>query len=60
MEAAAREQLTRLWLRFDGGDTSALAELQALAASGEDAALVQLVYRLQTAGPGGHFVLGSK
>ena len=34
------QRLTELWLRFDGGDTGALAELQELAASGEDAALV--------------------
>ncbi len=60
MDEALRRQLIELWLRFDDGDAGALAEFEALAASGEDAALVHLVYRLQTAGPGGHFVLGSK
>jgi adenylate cyclase len=60
MDPATRQRLTDLWLRFDDGDTSALAELQALAASGEDATLVDLVYRLQKAGPGGHFALASK
>jgi adenylate cyclase len=60
MDAALRRRLTDLWLRFDGGDTAALAELEALAASGEDAALRDLVYRLGKAGPGGAFVLASK
>ncbi|MDT9600459.1 CHASE2 domain-containing protein [Sphingosinicella rhizophila] len=58
--AEDRERLTRLWLRFDGGDLSALEELRELAANGEDAALANLVYRLEKAGPGGHFVLDSK
>jgi adenylate cyclase len=55
-----RARLTELWLRFDGGDLSALAELEALAAGEEDAALRYFVYRCREAGPGGHFVLGSK
>jgi adenylate cyclase len=60
MPADERERLTALWLRFDGGDLAALAELEAFAADKHDAALDNLVYRLRQAGPGGHFVLGSK
>jgi adenylate cyclase len=60
MDPARRHRLTDLWLRFDGGDMTALAELDALAAAGEDAALRDLVYRLGKAGPGGAFVLASK
>lgn len=60
MDATTRQRLMESWLRFDGGDASALADFQKLAASGEDAALVDLVYRLQKAGPGGYFVLASK
>lgn len=60
MPAGERRRLTELWLAFDSGDRAALAELEALAAGREDAALADLVYRLREAGPGGHFVLGSK
>jgi adenylate cyclase len=60
LPAEERRRLTELWLRFDGGDAAALAELEALAADKEDAALANLVYRLREAGPGGDFVLGSK
>jgi adenylate cyclase len=55
-----RARLTRLWLRFDSGDSAALAEIETFAADKEDAALANLVYRLREAGPGGHFVLASK
>ncbi len=59
--AELRERLTALWLRFDGGDAKALAELEALAAADkQDAALRDFVYRCREAGAGGHFVLGSK
>ncbi|HMJ93019.1 MAG TPA: adenylate/guanylate cyclase domain-containing protein, partial [Allosphingosinicella sp.] len=57
---AERKRLTELWLRFDGGDSSALADIEAFAADKQDAALDNFVYRLRHAGPGGHFVLGSK
>jgi adenylate cyclase len=60
MPAEERRRLTELWLRFDGGDASALEALEALADEKEDAALSNMVYRLKQAGPGGHFVLGSK
>jgi adenylate cyclase len=60
MPAEARRRLTELWRRFDGGEAAALDELAAIAAEGQDAALENLVYRLREAGPGGHFVLGSK
>ncbi len=55
-----RRHLCELWLRFDGGDPTALTALEALAADKEDAALDNFVYRIRQAGPGGHFVLGSK
>jgi adenylate cyclase len=60
MPAETRERLTALWLRFDSGDASALAEVAAVAEDTRDAALRDFVYRLGEAGPGGHFVLGSK
>ncbi|HEX8225675.1 MAG TPA: adenylate/guanylate cyclase domain-containing protein [Allosphingosinicella sp.] len=60
MPAHERRRLTDLWLAFDGGDVEALGDLAALAAEREDAALADFVYRLREAGPGGHFVLGSK
>jgi adenylate cyclase len=60
MDPALRRRLTEAWLRFDGGDAAALAELEVLAAAGEDAALRDLVYRLAKVGPGGAFVLASK
>ncbi|HYG46500.1 MAG TPA: adenylate/guanylate cyclase domain-containing protein [Allosphingosinicella sp.] len=55
-----RQRLNGLWLAFEAGDREALAELRAIAAEGKDAALADFVYRLGQAGPGGHFVLGSK
>ena len=61
MDPALRETLTKLWERFDGGDASALIELEQIANSNkDDAALANFVYRIREAGPGGHFVLGSK
>jgi adenylate cyclase len=60
MPATDRRRLAELWLAFDGGETGALDALAAFAAEREDAALTDFVYRLREAGPGGHFVLGSK
>ncbi|HEX8480560.1 MAG TPA: adenylate/guanylate cyclase domain-containing protein [Allosphingosinicella sp.] len=60
MPAEARQRLNALWLAFEAGDPGALGALEAIAARGEDAALSDFVYRLGKAGPGGHFVLGSK
>jgi len=61
MEIALRAELDRLWQAFDGGDETALVQLEAIAdAHKEDAALQSFVYRIREAGPGGHFVLGSK
>jgi len=61
MPAELRQKLVDLWERFESGELSALAELEQI--SGEhkdDAALANFVYRIREAGPGGHFVLGSK
>jgi adenylate cyclase len=61
MDAKLRDTLVKLWVRFDGGDASAIPELAEVAAQNkEDAALANFVYRIREAGPGGHFVLGSK
>ncbi|HEU0099791.1 MAG TPA: adenylate/guanylate cyclase domain-containing protein [Allosphingosinicella sp.] len=60
MAAADRARLNRLWEAFEAGDPGALEALAAIAAEREDAALSDFVYRLRQAGPGGHFVLGSK
>ena len=61
MEPALIERLNDLWRFYDGGDTNALIELEALAERHkQDAALAHFVYRIREAGPGGHFVLGSK
>ena len=61
MDPEERRTLARLWERFDTGDASALIDLELIANSNkEDAALANFVYRIREAGPGGHFVLGSK
>ena len=61
MDEALRRQLNDLWQAYDGGDRDALARLEEIAAvHKEDAALQSFVYRIREAGPGGHFVLGSK
>ena len=61
MDRGLRFTLVKLWERFDGGDLNALTELGEIAlAHKEDAALANFVYRIREAGPGGHFVLGSK
>ncbi len=60
MPAEERTRLGALWQAFEAGDPEALETLAAIAAEREDAALAEFVYRLRQAGPGGHFVLGSK
>jgi adenylate cyclase len=61
MDPALRGSLVALWDKFDAGDLKSLAELERLSATNmEDAALANFVYRIREAGPGGHFVLGSK
>ncbi len=61
VEPDLRRRLVALWERFDDGDREALVQLEAIAADNKaDAALGLFVYRLREAGPGGHFVLGSK
>jgi adenylate cyclase len=61
MDAGLRAQLNALWRRYDGGDADALVQLEEIAILHKgDAALREFVYRIREAGPGGHFVLGSK
>ena len=61
MDAGLRARLTELWLSYDVGEASALAELEQIAAENkEDAALQEFVYRIRQAGPGGYFVLATK
>ncbi|HYI39114.1 MAG TPA: adenylate/guanylate cyclase domain-containing protein [Allosphingosinicella sp.] len=60
LPAPERHRLNALWRAFEAGDAEALEALASIAAEGKDAALADLVYRLRQAGPGGHFVLGSK
>jgi adenylate cyclase len=61
MDEALRRTLCELWERYDGGDREALVQLEAIAVEHkDDAALQEFVYRIREAGPGGHFVLGSK
>jgi adenylate cyclase len=61
MDEGLRGRLNDLWQAFDGGDSEALVQLEAIAAADkEDAALQYFVYRIREVGPGGHFVLGSK
>jgi adenylate cyclase len=61
MDANLRVRLVKLWESYEGGEVSALGELSQIAADQkEDAALANFVYRIREAGPGGHFVLGSK
>jgi adenylate cyclase len=61
MDAELRQTLVKLWERYEGGDIAALAELERISAENkDDAALANFVYRIREAGPGGHFVLGSK
>ena len=49
-----RSRLTRLWLAFDGGDGSALDEIEQICLTKDkDAALSAFACRLREAGPGG-------
>jgi adenylate cyclase len=57
--ADARDRLNAAYARFDGGDREALDVIRALAAEfPADAALANLVARLERVGPGGVFLLG--
>ncbi len=61
MTAEDRRKLGDLYRRFDGGEIEALDELAAfVAARPEDAPLVNMLKRLEEAGPGGSYVLESK
>jgi len=56
-----RSTLTRLWLAFDGGDRSALDEIEQICLTqGKDAALSAFACRLREAGPGGTIWLKEK
>jgi adenylate cyclase len=57
--AEDRRRLAELLQRFDAGDQAALDELEKLASTNvRDAALANLVYRLQHIEPGGSYELG--
>jgi adenylate cyclase len=61
MDPELRATLRGLWERYDGGDDSALPELEQVAAERpDDAALQNFVYRIREAGPGRAFVLREK
>lgn len=61
MDQALRAELCALWKRFDEGDVAALERFREISgANPDDEALAKFVYRIERAGPGGHFVLGSK
>lgn len=61
MDAGLRQTLVKLWERFEANDRTALTELEAISDNHkDDAALANFVYRIREAGPGGHYVLGSK
>jgi adenylate cyclase len=61
MDAGLRQTLVKLWERFEACDATALSELEQVADNHkDDAALANFVYRIREAGPGGHYVLGSK
>ena len=56
-----RTRLTQLWLAFDGGDRSALDEIEQICLTrGKDAALSAFACRLREAGPGGTVKLREK
>jgi adenylate cyclase len=61
MDVGLRQTLVKLWERFEANDATALTELEQVADNHkDDAALANFVYRIREAGPGGHYVLGSK
>lgn len=56
-----RENLSRLWLAFDGGDRSALDAIEQICLTQDkDGALAAFACRLREAGPGGAFSLKEK
>ena len=60
-DAELRSKLTRLWLAFDGGDRSALDEIEQICLTQDkDAALSAFACRLREAGPGGTIWLREK
>ncbi|MCL6698083.1 adenylate/guanylate cyclase domain-containing protein [Sphingomonas sp. NSE70-1] len=61
IDPALRADLERLWLAFDGGDRSALDEIEQICLTHDkDAALCAFACRLREAGPGGATILGEK
>jgi adenylate cyclase len=57
--AEARDRLNAAYARFDGGDTSALEDIRTLSEEFPgDLALLGLVRRLESVGPGGVYQLG--
>ena len=61
IDPALRAELERLWLAFDGGDRSALDEIEQICLTHDkDAALCTFACRLREAGPGGATILGEK
>jgi adenylate cyclase len=60
-DARLRSKLTQLWLAFDGGDRSALDEIEQICLTQDkDAALSAFACRLREAGPGGAVKLREK
>jgi len=60
-DAKVRDRLVRLWNAFDGGDRSALDEIEQICLTQDnDAALAAFACRLREAGPGGAFKLKEK
>ena len=60
-DPAVRDELTRLWLAFDGGDRSALDAIEQICLTQrKDAALAGFACRLREAGPGGAVQLKEK
>ena len=61
IDPTLRSELERLWLAFDGGDRSALDEIEQICLTHDkDAALCAFACRLREAGPGGATILGEK
>jgi len=61
IDPTLRAELERLWLAFDGGDRSALDEIEQICLiHDKDAALCAFACRLREAGPGGATILGEK
>jgi adenylate cyclase len=61
IDPALRSELERLWLAFDGGDRSALDEIEQICLTHDkDTALCAFACRLREVGPGGATILGEK